>query len=673
MRRTPGMRSAAFFGLCLAMGCAGKPKSAPAGRPVTAAPAARPARRPIALMTGELVARRTFDLFVPETPSWQVQIRWMEADGATVRKGQKVLELDNSVFAGPLEEKKLALQLAENDLLRQQADTESNVADKEFAVEQKKNATAKAKVEAVIPEALRPRREWQEKQLALKKGETELEKALEDLAAAKKSGEADLAIRRITNEAARREIGIAERSIASLVLLAPADGILVVAESPRERRKFQTGDTVWPGLALARIPDRAGMQVEAALYDVDDGLLVPGMKAVCTRDAEPGRTFKGVIAEIAAIAQEPAPNSLRRTLRVVVRLDRPDEVPLRPGQSVKVEVQGAAALPARGVVAPREDLALGVEVTGTLRALDSDQAGAPVLPDVWEYRLVQMAPEGSAVKKGNLLLRFDTADLVQKLEEKKAERDAAAKQIEKRDLELGVRQEALRLQSAEAEGRRRKAELKVEVPAELLGANELAQSRLDLDLTVKELAWIDRRKDSARRSAGAELSSLKSRCERAAARVGEIEDRIRQMTVPAPRDGTVIYLMNWRDEKKKVGDTCWRGERLVEVPDLARMIVKGEVDEAESERVTAGQKVALRLEAHPDTTFAGRVLTVGTTVQRQSPKIPKKIVRVDVALDASDPLRMRPGMRVRGSVEIERLQSLLVRPVEAPPPAKGRT
>lgn len=326
---------------------------------------------------------------------------------------------------------------------------------------------------------------------------------------------------------------------------------------------------------------------------------------------------------------------------------------------------GRTAAGPRRAVARRTDLVTTVEVTGTLRALDSDQAGPPVLSDFWEYRLVKMAPEGAAMKKGQMVLQFDTTDLAQKLEEKRAERDSAAKQVEKRALELAVREEALLLQEAEAEARRRKAELKVEVPPELVGANELAQTRLDLDLSKRELAWIVQRKNAARRAADAERASLRERNERAGARVRDIEEHIRQMTVPSPRDGTLIYLTNWRDEKKKVGDVCWRGERVVEVPDLGRMIVKGEVDEADSAALAEGQVVSLRLEAHPDATFTGHILSVGRTVQRQSPKIPKKVVKVDVALDASDPLRMRPGMRVRGGVETGRQPGVLVLPLEA--------
>lgn len=342
----------------LAVSCARAGRHAPAEAPSAVRGAALAVTRgdftSHAVLTGELVARQAATLYVPETPMWQVPVRWMEADGAEVKKGVRVFEFDNSAFASSLEEKKLNLLVSRNDRLRQDAEFESSVADREFAVEGKRTAVAKAEVEAAVPEALRPRREWQDKQLALQKARTELEKALEDLAALRKAGEADREVRRIGYEAARREIEIAEKSIAALTLRAPADGVLVVAENPRERRKVQVGDSVWPGLAVARIPERAGMQVEAALYDVDDGLIAKGMPAVCLLDAEPSRPVRAVVLDLAAIAQEPAPNSLRRTLRAVLKLEDPSAVPPRPGSSVRVEVE--VARKANVLLAPRAAL-----------------------------------------------------------------------------------------------------------------------------------------------------------------------------------------------------------------------------------------------------------------------------------------------------------------------------
>ena len=79
------------------------------------------------------------------------------------------------------------------------------------------------------------------------------------------------------------------------------------------------------------------------------------------------------------------------------------------------------------------------------------------------------------------------------------------------------------------------------------------------------------------------------------------------MTVKAPRDGTVIYVTNWRDEKMKVGDTCWRGQEVVELPDMSAMMARGQVDEADAGQVSIGQLFRIRLDAHPDVEFTGKV------------------------------------------------------------------
>jgi hypothetical protein len=74
--------------------------------------------------------------------------------------------------------------------------------------------------------------------------------------------------------------------------------------------------------------------------------------------------------------------------------------------------------------------------------------------------------------------------------------------------------------------------------------------------------------------------------------------------------------------------------------------------------------VTVRLDAHPDLEFRGKVKAVQRTVQRSSPRLPLKVARLDVALDKVDTQRKRPGMRARGRVEIERARGVLVVPVE---------
>ena len=60
--------------------------------------------------------------------------------------------------------------------------------------------------------------------------------------------------------------------------------------------------------------------------------------------------------------------------------------------------------------------------------------------------------------------------------------------------------------------------------------------------------------------------------------------------------------------------------------------------------------------------FDAKVASIQRVVQRVSVKNPQKVFRCDLTLDKIDPLKMRPGMRVRGKVETSRVVDALVVP-----------
>src|SRR3954453_14430023 len=71
----------------------------------------------------------------------------------------------------------------------------------------------------------------------------------------------------------------------------------------------------------------------------------------------------------------------------------------------------------------RGDLITGVDVTGTLAAIETDSLGPPQLPDVWDFKISMLAPEGLEVKKGRPVIGFDTTDLQRKLDDNRARAD----------------------------------------------------------------------------------------------------------------------------------------------------------------------------------------------------------------------------------------------------------
>ncbi|MEO8381831.1 MAG: efflux RND transporter periplasmic adaptor subunit [Acidobacteriota bacterium] len=314
----------------------------------------------------------------------------------------------------------------------------------------------------------------------------------------------------------------------------------------------------------------------------------------------------------------------------------------------------------------RGDLVTGFEVSGSLASMSSENLGPPQLNDVWEFKISMLAPEGADVKRGQPVVGFDTTELQRRLDEKSAESDQARKQIEKEraDLSLGTKGERMKL--AEAEARLRKASLKLDTPGDIVGINERKTAEIEYGIARRETASARTRLDALEAAARARIGLLQSKQQQAALIVAETQDSIRQMMRTAPRDGTVVYSTNWRGEKKKTGDNTWRGERIVEIPDLTRMMAEGEVDEADAGRVVVGQRVILRLDAHPDEEIHGTITKAGRTVQqKRGTQDPMKVLRVDIALDKTDPASMRPGMRFQGTIELGRVKSALLIPREA--------
>ena len=63
-------------------------RKASAGIPHPSVPDPDGKARPF-LLTGELAAVRSADLFVPETPLWALQLRYLAEDGTAVRQGER--------------------------------------------------------------------------------------------------------------------------------------------------------------------------------------------------------------------------------------------------------------------------------------------------------------------------------------------------------------------------------------------------------------------------------------------------------------------------------------------------------------------------------------------------------------------------------------------------------
>jgi HlyD family secretion protein len=311
----------------------------------------------------------------------------------------------------------------------------------------------------------------------------------------------------------------------------------------------------------------------------------------------------------------------------------------------------------------RGDLVIGVAVAGELEAVDSTAIKPPAV-DIWNFKIASLAPDGAEVKQGDPIVGFDTSEQIRELQTMQNEAEAASKKLAKKrdDMALARREEELAIATAEAQ--LRKAQLKTAAPGDLVASLQLRTLQLDergAEIGV-ELARSRARATSL--SDAAELQSLRERLAYVSQRVERLQQNIAKMTVVAPRAGTVIYPTSWRGEKKKVGDSAWRMEVVLQVVGLEKMIGKGQVDEVDIARVATDQVVTLRLDALPDAQVRGKVARIARSVRAKSNTDPSKVVELVIALDATD-APLRPGMRFQGEIETERVGDVLLIPSDA--------
>lgn len=294
------------------------------------------------VITGELEAARGAMVSVPELPTWQSSIKWLINDGVAVQAGERVAELDNTPFTADLDKKSQEETQAQQELQEKEAEWTGDLRDKQFDLERKKGELEKAKIEATVPKDIVSARDYEDRQNKLHRATTDYDKARATLAGQQKADASDRANLLVKIDRAQRELTIAQQSIDSLILRAPRAGVVVVKDIPWEGRKLQSGDTVWVGFPIALIPELDSMRVTASLPDVDDGRVLPGMRARVTLDGYPTMHFAGRVDSVSAVAQEGARGSLRRAFVVLVKLDQIDHQRMRPGLSARVEVDREA-------------------------------------------------------------------------------------------------------------------------------------------------------------------------------------------------------------------------------------------------------------------------------------------------------------------------------------------
>ncbi len=147
-------------------------------------------------------------------------------------------------------------------------------------------------------------------------------------------------------------------------------------------------------------------------------------------------------------------------------------------------------------------------------------------------------------------------------------------------------------------------------------------------------------------------------------RVKDLEDVLSGFIINAPASGMVIYKKEWNGKKRKIGSMINPMDRVVAtLPDLTSMLSKTYVNEIDISKVKKGQRVNIGIDAFPEKTFKGSVLSIAN-IGEKLPNTNDKVFEVLIKIDGSDP-DLRPSMTTGNKIIISNTAEAVYIPQES--------
>ncbi|MCG8462425.1 MAG: efflux RND transporter periplasmic adaptor subunit [Holophagales bacterium] len=282
-----------------------------------------------------------------------------------------------------------------------------------------------------------------------------------------------------------------------------------------------------------------------------------------------------------------------------------------------------------------------------------------------------IAPEGSQVEEGEVVLRFDAVDMQKRLEDGNS---ALAK--------VRLEMERSRIQGdqtlTQLEKDHRLAELELEHARRFRRTDSEVFARQDiLEDAIDEQLASERQKNAEQAMAnqtglqGTELDILKIRERQALAMIQQAEQGLSSLEMKAPHTGILVYVRDWRGDPPQVGKNLWPGQQVAEIPDLSELEAQVYVLEADAGGLEPELLADVVVQAHPDRVLGGKVARVEPVAKPRIPGSPVRYFAVDITFDDSaladgeGGAHLRPGQRVRSTLLVARQEDVLTVPRQA--------
>jgi len=372
-------------------------------------------------------------------------------------------------------------------------------------------------------------------------------------------------------------------------------------------------------------------------------------------------------------------------------------------QSFNLKVQPHTAVPTVGMVSTvsltaSSEGAMGMGGGGGMFG-STERSGSTTILDI--------KPEGSFVRKGEVVCELDSAAFREELENQKIKVEEARSNYNQVRIALEVNELAMKeYLEGVLEQDRQAIETYIKQCRDLLFQAErnyqwslgvvakklqpenqeladrltLERCRINLrealgmrtqleDFTAPRILKEYQAKSEAIKS---DLLSKESVLRQEEQRLQRIEKAIANCVIVAPRDGILSYVNEtnfWGsiDYRIEPGAIVRQGQPIFSVPDPSELILKVRINESKISRIVPGQTVSIRVDAVKDRIFNGRVLDVTLIpAPAQGSLSDVKVYNARVQIDAAADLKLlKPGLTAKAAFNVALRPGVVRVPVQA--------
>jgi multidrug efflux pump subunit AcrA (membrane-fusion protein) len=302
---------------------------------------------------------------------------------------------------------------------------------------------------------------------------------------------------------------------------------------------------------------------------------------------------------------------------------------------------------------------------GEIEASNSLNISSPSIS--WRYdnlKITQLVKDGQEVNAGDTLIVFDPSEVQKGIVEAEGRLEISRAELERIVAQHQSDLEELR---ADYEVTRIAQEISKIRFESAIYESDVKKKEIQLNLEKAGIA-LDKAKEQIENRIKIQKEEIKQKnltIEQDISRLDEANETLHKMFVITPAPGIAIISKSWSSGNKfQVGDQCWSGFPIIQLPDLSSMKAIVKINEVDISKISKGLNVEIKPDAFSDSIFAGKVNSVANLAVNKDESSKLKVFPVEIGINGTNP-NLLPGLTVSCRIIIDKIDDVLYVPIEA--------